>query len=479
MSKSSKCEVLEISIRNKNSKNTLDYIIVIVNSDESVIKVSEKTNNILYYSILEIEEIIINPPFFNKRFVEIDEISKIDHENKKHKDVLMFIALIMNYNSSSQTLYQLRAKAYISLIECLFWVNDEEYLSFEKIIEWILNEIIILSIFSNELTKDYDSFVKEIYLSAKKAIRKMIKKDILSETENMFRMKKKKILTVQVPNNIHGKHIRDYIHESIFIMISKQYKNIGLKGSYSYKYFTRNIERKIFDLDFVLTSGNQDEKIKTANKLLRNYSHRDIIFTIRDNVFQSSCIFVKTNLSDKLHKVYIEILCNSLVKSNNDFVTVKPMYVDESFDSLKVTSIEISFASKLGALSSFFRKDDSFHEKKMSSLYDINILLCNSNIKEMIYKEKLFKKYILDKIIEDYDVQTQYGEYFTYKDIFIDNIDLKIYSLYSIKCLENYIDQNKFRLLVHNKEFQEFLKYYYKLLREVLADFIESLPLEK
>ena len=28
----------------------------------------------------------------------------------------------------------------------------------KKIIEWILNEIIILSIFSNELTKDYDSF---------------------------------------------------------------------------------------------------------------------------------------------------------------------------------------------------------------------------------------------------------------------------------------------------------------------------------
>ena len=64
MSKSSKYEFLEISIRNKYSKNTLDYIIVIVNSDESVIKVSEKTNNILYYSILEIEEIIINPPFF-------------------------------------------------------------------------------------------------------------------------------------------------------------------------------------------------------------------------------------------------------------------------------------------------------------------------------------------------------------------------------------------------------------------------------
>ncbi|MBU1143202.1 MAG: hypothetical protein KKH92_06075 [Firmicutes bacterium] len=424
------------------------------------------------FSKRELQDLVNNPPFFNSRYLEIIDINSLDLllDNEVLQKRMLFNALILKHFDLTSNLNSLRKQAIAKLIECLFLVQDYEYIEVSDLVDYLFltssNQKISEYVFGFDKRTHYSSLKELVNESVKQAIIN----NMISKTDDLIKWNNKKTITVELNSKISKNEVRNATFEGLFCLLAKDFQGIALKGSYSYKYFTKEIERIIYDLDFVFVNGTEYEKVQMASELFNKYSHETIIFSIRNKVFQSSCIFVNTNLSGKLTKIVVEILCNSLVLGADDFISVKPLYqTSENVRlDLKVNKIEISFVSKLGALSSFFRKDNSFYEKKMSSLYDINVLLHIPEIQLMIKNKRVFENYISNKIIEDFYVQTQYSYYFTFEDIFTNNIDELICSDETMNNLKEYMLLNKLKLNHSFIELAMFLRDYYSTLRILL-----------
>jgi len=438
----------------------------------SSVKVVNFTND-------DVQNIIDNKPFFDSRYFEIIDINslKIPSEEELLYQRLLLNSLWLKYYCFSVEMDLLSMQATLELTQCLFLVQNYEYVKVSEVFDHLFVESYNpkISIFIFGLDRELHG--KRMYDVIEKSITQATKEKKISLNKNLMKWNDKKIIFIQIDSNVAKKDIRDATFERIYCLLTRTFPNIALKGSYSYKYFTSDIERVIYDLDLVFDVQSEHQKISLASKLLSQLSDEKYIFSIREKIFQSACVFVKNNDENILTKIVIEILCNALVLGDNDFVKVKPMFKSNSdIDvKLRVNKIEISFVSKLGALSSFFRKDDSFHEKKMSSIYDICILLHTPEIKNMINDRKEFEKYITNKIIEDYFVQTQYGKYFTRDDVYINKIDELICSKNTMENLEQYVLLNKLQLRHSINELTLFLKEYYKILRLLLDKTIANL----